>query len=137
VVWSDGERLHERELARGVHWITERSFGAAASGRQELLDRHAERLAGGPLPDLEGWRSILADHGPHEPGPLAIRLDGVCVHARPVNYGTRSSTVLELGDSRDELRFFHAAGRPCERPLVELGEGAARLLAAPASANSA
>lgn len=136
VVWSDGERLHELELGRGVHWITERSFGAAASGRHQLLDLHAERLAAGPAPELEGWRSILADHGPHEPGPLAIQLDGVCVHARPVNYGTRSSSVLELGDGRDQLRFFHAAGRSCEQPLVELSE-AARLLAAPASANSA
>jgi uncharacterized protein with NRDE domain len=138
VVWSDGERLHELELARGIHWITERSFGPALSGRHELLTRHAERLAAGPAPDLEGWRSILADHGPHgRPGPLAIRVDSVCVHARPVNYGTRSSTVLELGDGRDELRFFHAAGRPCDRPLVELGADAARLLAAPDSANSA
>jgi hypothetical protein len=120
VLWSDGERMHELELARGVHWITERSFGAADSGRHALLDRHTERLLAGPAPDVEGWRSILADHGPHNPGPLAVRLDGVCVHARPINYGTRSSTLIELGDTAGELRFFHAAGRPCETPWVEL-----------------
>jgi uncharacterized protein with NRDE domain len=128
VVWSDGERLHELELARGVHWITERSFGAAASGRHAILERRAEQLAAEPAPQLEGWRSILADHGPHDPGPLAIRLDGVCVHARPINYGTRSSTVLELGEASGELRFFHGVGRPCEIPLVEQREAVTQLL---------
>jgi uncharacterized protein with NRDE domain len=128
VIWSDGQRLHELELAPGVHYITERSFDAAASGRHAILDRFAEQLAAGPAPDVEGWRAILADHGAHKPRPLGIRLDGVCVHARPLNYGTRSSTVIEFLDER-ELRFFHAAGRPCETPLVEQREAVARLLA--------
>lgn len=127
VIWSDGERLHELELGRGVHWLTERSFGAAASGRHAILERRAEQLAAGPAPDVEGWRSILADHGPHDPGPLAIRLDGVCVHAQPINYGTRSSSVIELGAALGELRFFHGVGRPCETALVELHDAPALL----------
>lgn len=128
VIWSDGEQLHELELSRGVHWITERSFGAAASERHAILERRAEQLAAGLAPDLDGWRSILADHGPHAPGLLSIRLDGVCVHARPINYGTRSSTVVELGEARGELNFFHAAGRPCETPLLDQHEAVAQLL---------
>jgi uncharacterized protein with NRDE domain len=130
VLWSDGQRLHELELAPGIHYITERSFDAAASGRHAILDHAAEQLAAGPAPDVDRWRSILADHGSHRPpGKLAIRLDGVCVHARPLNYGTRSSTIIEFSDAR-ELRFFHAVGRPCETPLVEQPEAVAQLLAA-------
>jgi uncharacterized protein with NRDE domain len=128
VIWSDGQRFHELELAPGVHYITERSFDAAPSGRHAILDRWAEQLAAGPAPDIEGWRMILSDHGPHKPRPLGIRLDGVCVHARPINYGTRSSTVVEFLDERG-LRFFHATGRPCETPLVEQREVVAQLLA--------
>src|SRR5690606_4845508 len=41
-IWSDGERLHELELPPGVHWITERSFGAAASERHTILAQRAE-----------------------------------------------------------------------------------------------
>lgn len=137
VIWSDGQRLHERELEPGIHWMTERSFGAAASGRHAVLDGWAAKLGAGPAPELEGWRSILADHRPQHPNrpprALAVALDGVCVHARPLNYGTRSSTLVELGEAVDELRFFHAAGRPCETPLVEQREAVARLLDAPAN----
>lgn len=129
VIWSDGDRMRELELVPGVHWITERSFDAAASGRHAILEQRAEQLAAGPAPDLAGWRSILADHRPHDPpGLLHVGLDSVCVHARPINYGTRSSTVVELGDAPGELRFFHAAGRPCETPLVERHEAVAELL---------
>lgn len=132
VVWSDGEHLHELDLGPGVHWITERSFGAAASGRHGILDSWATQLVGGPAPDVEGWRSILADHRPQHPDEppraLAVALDGVCVHARPLNYGTRSSTLVELGEAHDALRFFHGIGRPCEAPLVEQHDAVEQLL---------
>lgn len=132
VIWSDGARLHELELGTGVHWITERSFGAAASERHTILEGWAERLISGPLPDVDGWRSILADHRPHDPpGLLRIGLDSVCVHAAALHYGTRSSTLIELGDAPGDLRFFHAAGRPCENPLVERREAVAELFSRP------
>jgi uncharacterized protein with NRDE domain len=131
VIWSDGSRLHELELGVGIHWITERSFDAAASERHTILEQRAEQLLAGPAPDVEGWRSILADHRPHDP-PVGIGLDSLCVHAQGINYGTRSSTLIEF-ECGQQLRFFHALGRPCEAPLVEHGGAVADLL----SANSA
>jgi uncharacterized protein with NRDE domain len=126
VVWSDGETLHELELAPGIHWITERSFGAGASERHATLDRWAAELAPMPsAPTLATWTTVLSDHRSR-----TSSLDGVCVHADALDYGTRSSTVLELGDGPGELRFFHAVGRPCATPLIELEDAPARLFGA-------
>ena len=141
VVWSDGERLQQLALEPGIHWITERSFGAAASERHAILEGWRAQVASGPAPDLNGWRSILADHRPHQPkgrkpDSASVGFDSLCVHADPFNYGTRSSTLVELGDEPGSLRFFHASGRPCEVPLVELGDAVERL-AGKLCANSA
>jgi hypothetical protein len=127
IVWSDGEHLHEHTLAPGVHWITERSFGAGESRRHELLAELATQLEVGPAPDPATWRTILADHRPHEeanevPSVASIGLDSMCVHARPLNYGTRSSTLIELGRERGQVRFLHAQGRPCETAFVDYAE---------------
>lgn len=143
IVWSDGERLHDQPLAPGVHFITERSFGAGPSRRHERLAELAVDLSSGPLPDPEQWRSILADHRPHEvdgerPSPTAIGFDSMCVHAQPLDYGTRSSTLIELGRGRggtsaqaqaqDSVRFLHAPGRPCETAFVDHAELVAALV---------
>jgi uncharacterized protein with NRDE domain len=121
VIWSDGEQLHERTLAPGIHWITERSFGAAPSQRHATLDGWAARLAAGPAPELATWQALLAEHRTGTTAPPsadAIELDGVCVHAQPLAYGTRSSSLIELPAAVAEPpRFFHAIGRPCEVPL--------------------
>jgi uncharacterized protein with NRDE domain len=136
IVWGDGERMHESTLAPGVHWITERSFGAGESRRHELLVELAAGLAIGPAPDLATWRSILADHRPHHtgsdaPGPGSIGFDSMCVHAQPLNYGTRSSTLIELGRERGRVRFLHAQGRPCENAFVDYSEAITDLVERP------
>jgi uncharacterized protein with NRDE domain len=132
IVWSDGASLHELALAPGLHWLTERSFGAAPSGRHEHLTALARSLAAGPLPRPDVWRSMLADHGQAEPPqPSTIGFDAMCVHALPRNYGTRSSTLIELGREPGAVRFFHAPGRPCETAFVEHPELVAGLFAAP------
>lgn len=136
IVWGDGERLHEHTLAPGVHWITERSFGAGESRRHELLGELATSLAAGPAPDPARWRSILADHRPHHasdqtPSDTAVGFDSMCVHAKPLNYGTRSSTLIELGRAPAEVRFLHIAGRPCEAAFVDCGEAVAALVGRP------
>jgi uncharacterized protein with NRDE domain len=136
IVWGDGERLHEHPLAPGIHWITERSFGAGESRRHELLGELATTLAAGPAPDHARWRSILADHRPHhasdQPPPASsIGFDSMCVHAQPLNYGTRSSTLIELGRERGDVRFLHSAGRPCESAFVDYSEAVATLVARP------
>jgi hypothetical protein len=86
VIWGDGARLHEVELGPGIHWITERSFGAGASVRHEILAQVATELADAPAPELERWRSILADHRPHHPLGVtppgsSVGFDSMCVHA--------------------------------------------------------
>jgi uncharacterized protein with NRDE domain len=134
VIWSDGECLHEHMLAPGVHWITERSFGAGDSRRHQLLAELAIELAAGPAPEPSRWRSILADHRPHHapgetPGPGSVGFDSMCVHAGPLNYGTRSSTLIELGRTRGQARFLHAQGRPCEHDFVDCREAILGLVA--------
>ena len=93
----------------------------------------ASELGRGPLPSLERWRSILADHGPHargDPrlGAEVIALDAICVHAQPLNYGTRSSTYVALGPGQDEVELLHADGRPCETEFVDYGAAVDELL---------
>lgn len=132
VVWGDGERLHELAFEPGVHWITERSFGAGDSARHQTLTQVAAELRAGPAPELARWRSILADHRPHQapgsaPRVWSVGLDAMCVHARAINYGTRSSTVLQLGDA-SAPRFWYAAGRPCETELVDYADAVEQLL---------
>ena len=55
----------------------------------------------------------------------------MCVHARPLNYGTRSSTLVELGRGPAEVRFLHAAGRPCETEFVDYVDAVQQLNADP------
>jgi hypothetical protein len=135
VIWGDGERLHEVELAPGIHWITERSFGAGDSVRHEILAQVAAALASGPAPTPEGWRSILADHRPHHPPGVtpparSVGFDSMCVHARPVKYGTRSSTLVQLqGGAPAQLQFLHANGRPCETAFVDYPDAVEQLSA--------
>jgi hypothetical protein len=141
IVWADGERLHEQSLAPGIHWITERSFGAGPTRRHDLLAELVSELESGPLPDPEGWRTILADHRPHHlvgerPSAASVGFDSMCVHAQPFNYGTRSSTLIQLGRRDDPaslgtVRFLHAPGRPCETAFVDYAESVAALVGGP------
>lgn len=104
VVWNDTEELHREMLAPGYHVITERSFGAAPSQR---LQRIRERLT-----DLGEWsdetsarlQNWMAEHDADNP------LESTCVHLEERNYGTRSSTIVEIDDP---WRFEHASGSPC------------------------
>jgi uncharacterized protein with NRDE domain len=57
--------------------------------------------------------AMLGDHTLAATDPLA----SICVHT-PV-YGTRSATVLFLGDERTE-RYLFADGAPCVTPLVDV-----------------
>lgn len=134
VIWSDGAALHRVELDPGIHWLTERSFGAGESARHELLDRWSTELAAGPEPTPARWRELLANHQPGfsgfaSPPATAVSLDALCVHAQPLNYGTRSSTLLRLGPGREATEFHHASGRPCEHAFVELRAEVDELLA--------
>lgn len=111
VVWHDGIEFRRRELSPGFYVVTERSFGAGFSRR---LKRIKSRLA-----TLDGWSNNLRDRlrgwmGEHDDQQP---LEGTCVHATEQNYGTRSSTIIELGVRH--RRFRYADGPPCATPYCD------------------
>jgi uncharacterized protein with NRDE domain len=123
LVWNDGRKLSRHRLQPGLHILTERSLGAAPSERLELLPKLVRPLAAAGLPTLESWRRILSHRG--DPA-----LEGVNVLDRGRNYGTRSSTVVQLSDDPQKLGFFHAPGPPDETPYATLSSKLRELLAA-------
>lgn len=142
VLWSDGRQLTRVVLEPGVHWLTERSFDAGPTQRHERLAEFGQTLLAGPEPSIAVWQSILADHHPYaEPGrrPADDRIgfDSMCVHALPIGYGTRSSTIVRLGRTPSDVEFHHAHSRPCETEFVDLSHDARRLLASRGGASHA
>lgn len=114
LLWGDGDALHEAELEPGLHVLTERSFGAAPSGREDALSAARSRLAeGGP----EALRSALALHR-DEP------FDSTCVHAPSANYGTRSATWVTV-DEHGTIDFRFADGPSCVTQWQDLSADAA------------
>jgi uncharacterized protein with NRDE domain len=63
------------------------------------------------LPLDEALDRLRALCGEHEPGPAS--LDDTCIHLD--TYGTRSSTLLVLGERVEDGRFWFADGAPCRR----------------------
>ncbi|TXD38239.1 NRDE family protein [Lujinxingia vulgaris] len=109
VIWSDGEVFREEVLAPGYHALSERSFGAGASKRLERLARQLP----GQRPLNDGMRRSLIE-------AMAWRdeehpFESTCVHMPELDYGTRSSTLVALGE---RVRFEHAEGPPCEADYV-------------------
>jgi uncharacterized protein with NRDE domain len=101
LVWSDGRELSSKELAPGrLHSVTERSYGAAPSGRVRAL---------------HGWQPKLQELGPALKVHRGEPFDSTCVHVPDWNYGTRSSTWILYGAEGPE-RFSWADGPPCETP---------------------
>ncbi len=121
LVWNDGTTHHAKVLPPGIHVVTERSFGAAPTRRIERLQ---QRLAGwdgrARPPTLAEWTALL---GEHDEAPL----EGVCLHAEALGYGTRSSTVLELADGDGTDRLLHADGPPCRTAFVDFADALAAL----------
>lgn len=118
LVWNDGQRHHYERLAPGIHVISERSRGAALTGRDGLLRRRLEALGSGE-PELSTWRALLSEHTTNP-------LEGPCVHADALGYGTRCSTVVRL-PAAGGIGFFHADGPPCVTDYVDHCELAAQV----------
>ena len=94
-------------LPPGAHVIGNTDPAAPRSPKLAALDREAERAAGA-APDrvLRELAGICRSHGGN--GDV---LDDACVHAG--DYGTRSSTLLQLADTQDDSVFRYADGAPC------------------------
>ena len=122
VVWNDTQRLRSKRLDSGIHVFTERSFGAGESRRLNELQQRVDKLEGWTdetVAKLVGW---MRQHCEGEP------LESTCVHLPQRNYGTRSSTIVQLGPKR---RFAHAEGPPCQTEYGEYDELLERLLRRP------
>lgn len=106
LVWSDGEAMRRSTLEPGLLVLTERSLGAVKAGanarKERVLAECRELVARGEL-DESALRAILSRRSDGS-------IDATCVSLPSINYGTRSSTIIGLGES---WRFLHADGPPC------------------------
>jgi uncharacterized protein with NRDE domain len=112
-LWSDGETFQTVVRKPGVYVVTERSFGAAPSAREDWLLASVDDItAPSQLDEL-----LLHES---EDG-----FEGTLVSVPAMNYGTRSSTIIGLGE-RPTLK--HAHGRPDRVPYDDFGAELASLL---------
>ncbi len=102
---NDGQRHHHFELEPGVHVVTERSLGAAPTQRPGLVGREVRNLFGPSLPTSAAWAGLLRTRS-------AEPLEGICVNESTLDYGTRSSTIVQLGQRADQLKMLHSDGPP-------------------------
>lgn len=113
---SSGTAIAQLTLGKGVHIVTERSFGASdVSARARRIRAGWQRLvptadlsAG---PDLERLTGLLTDHDDADP------LSATCIHIPKATYGTRSATVLGIDEHR-RTRMLWAEGPPCRTPFA-------------------
>jgi uncharacterized protein with NRDE domain len=118
---QDGAREVQR-LGTGVHVLCNDRLGAPGFPRGERLATALARPAAWPdvVAELE---QHLGDHTRVDPPPshlpeaLARELTATCIHSP--TYGTRSSTVLALGEGR-VIAYRHADGPPCVTPFREV-----------------
>ena len=103
----DGEKLEMRPLPEGVTVLTERSRGAAPAPREALIVTLLAELG----TDRDALATVLDHADPEHP------LDGVRVHAPDLDYGTRSSALIEIDDGG--LRFEHAERYPSVTPYED------------------
>ena len=110
VLWSDGVELHRIALAPGVAIITERSFAAAPTTREELIRSKVRALDGAP--DDSSLVELLSTRAD-------IGFEGINVSVPELRYGTRSSTILRLGSQRGDVHLLHADGPPDRAPFAD------------------
>ena len=115
-------------LSRGVHVLCNDTLGAPGFPRGDCLRAAIEAaLAAGLawpalVPRLQAalgdhTRVPLADVPPsHLPVELARELTATCIHSD--HYGTRSSTILALGEGR-VIDYVYTDGSPCMYPLID------------------
>jgi uncharacterized protein with NRDE domain len=118
VTWSDTQRLGREELRPGIHVLTERSYGAAPSGREQWLGALARQLEAESEPTTARFRAALSVH--HEQP-----LESTCVHFEPLGYGTRSSSIVCFDDAGPST-YHYAAGPPCRHEYQDLSEAMIR-----------
>lgn len=107
ILWCDSRQFHTRGVEPGLHVLTERSFGAAESAREEWLASQLSRVAAPS--DLDALLLYRAEEG----------FEGTLVDVPELNYGTRSSTLIGLGP---EPQLRHADGPPGQHDYRDLSD---------------
>ena len=100
-LWSDCSTVTKVELGSGIHVVTERSFGAGSSARDDFLSEHIQATK-----DVAELADVMGAHLDHP-------FDSPCVHVPASNFGTRCSTLLEFHNTRG-LAVMYADGPPCD-----------------------
>lgn len=115
-IWDPAEAAPMiMELTPGPHIVTERSFGAAPSGREDYLKPKVAALLDATSPDWEAMKGILRHQD-------SSGFDSVCVELPDRNYGTRSSALVAFDGQA--LQWAQADGPPCRtefEPLLGFG----------------
>jgi uncharacterized protein with NRDE domain len=91
LVWHTGTSIEIEELGPGVHVLTERSLGAADSAREEYVIEQIEQLQRDDALDREHLAALLSTQ-------RGMGFDDVRVNLPALNYGTRSSVLIEVTD---------------------------------------
>lgn len=110
LVWSDGVAMRRSVLEPGVLVLTERSLGAATNARKEHVLAECEALVARGALHEKALQKILSRRDDDS-------IDATCVSIPSMNYGTRSSTIIRLGESQG---FLHADGTPCSNDYQDL-----------------
>ena len=112
---SSGAHVAQLTLGRGLHMITERSFGAGDDSRRRArIEAAWTRLAPpGTELDLQRLSQLLTEHDETD------LLAATCIHVPGVRYGTRSSTAIAIDAAGVQTsRMLWAEGPPCTTPFV-------------------
>ncbi len=102
---SCAETVRVMELRPGIHVIGNLDLEGPTPPSLERLRDQAGEVADGPA------ERALAELAQICRGHDGAPLDAICVHAG--DYGTRSSTLLQLADSQIGSALRHAEGAPC------------------------
>ena len=89
---SNGTHIAQLTLGKGIHAITERSFGAGDDApRRKRIDAAWSRLAPTAQPlDLDRLSQLLTEHDDTD------LLAATCIHVPGLRYGTRSGSAIAL-----------------------------------------
>lgn len=87
MLWHDGQVIHERVLAPGIHVITEQSFEAGDPTRERFVAGQLQGILSHGAPEPEALSQLLATG--HGRGFADVR-----VSLPEYNYGTRSSMLI-------------------------------------------
>jgi hypothetical protein len=124
---SDGAVLAQLTLGRGLHALTEQSFGAGPDRRRLRIDAAWSRAHAGSFAP-ERLAGVLGEHDADDP------LASTCIHLDTVRYGTRSAMILALADARTKSRMLWAEGPPCRAPFTEVAALGPLLASVPVAA---